>query len=315
MHIWFLVLLHHVLLLSSNAVETKSEEDKYRMEKINFVWSKATARVQDPNVVEKIAKELKKFDDLYLSLKQTVDHQKFKSKDLNEVDAKLERMLERYDLADVARAFNTKYKHEKDLSSTSRKDEPNFVDERVIKIWNEVKENLSSDDLEDVRNQLLEQDERCAVYETLLRRHKQLDDNHIRPHDEHTNSTSEVKQLNAQIENAFQILKQKVDEIRSIPFSNTRVRELWNKARKSKRLIPNELDVIKTELRHLDREWEKVNHHSEHLDEHENILKSMGESDPDERSVQMKERQDKMFRKLKKLEAYLEEKLTPHSEL
>ncbi|KAI6213769.1 hypothetical protein M3Y94_00190600 [Aphelenchoides besseyi] len=314
MHIWFLVLFHHVLFLSTDAVEAKSE-DKYRMEKINFVWSKATVRVQDPSVVEKIAKELKKFDDLYLSLKQSAEHQKSKSKDLNEVDAKLERMLERFDLADVARVFNTKYKHEKDLSSTGRKGEPNFVDERVIRIWNEVKETLNSDDLEDVRNELLEQDERCAEYETMLHRHKQLDDNHIRPHDEHTNSTSEVKQLNAQIENVFQNLKQKVDEIRSIPFSNTRVRELWNKARKNKRLIANELDVIKTELRHLDREWEKVNHHSEHLDEHENILKSMGEGDSDERSVQLKERQDKMFRKLKKLEAYLEEKLVPHSEL
>lgn len=100
------------------------------------------------------------------------------------------------------------------------------------------------------------------------------------------------------------------------PFTNTKVRQLWDKASKSHRLIPNELDVIKTELRHLDRQWDKVEYHKEHLTEHEDTLKSMGAHDGnDERTQSLREHQDKLKRKLKKLEAYLEDKLIKHSEL
>lgn len=83
-------------------------------------------------------------------------------------------------------------------------------------------------------------------------------------------------------------------------------------------MIPNELDVIKAELRHLDRHLDKTNYHAEHLEEHEGHLKSMGHDGGDENSQRLREYQDKLQRKLKKLEAYLEDKLiaaATHSEL
>lgn len=73
--------------------------------------------------------------------------------------------------------------------------------------------------------------------------------------------------------------------------------------------------MIKTELRHLDRQWDKVEYHSEHLAEHEEQLKSMGHDGNDENSQALREHQEKLKRKLKKLETYLEDKLTTHSEL
>lgn len=75
------------------------------------------------------------------------------------------------------------------------------------------------------------------------------------------------------------------------------------------------MDVIKTELRHLDRQWDKVEYHAEHLATHEDHMKSMGHDGDDEDSQKLREHQEKLQRKLKKLEAYLEEKVTSHSEL
>lgn len=80
-------------------------------------------------------------------------------------------------------------------------------------------------------------------------------------------------------------------------------------------MIPNELEVIKAELRHLDRHWDKVEYHTEHLSNHEEMIKSMGHDGSDDDSRTLREHQEKLERKLKKLEAYLEEKVRTHSEL
>jgi hypothetical protein len=86
-------------------------------------------------------------------------------------------------------------------------------------------------------------------------------------------------------------------------------------ASRSSRLIPNELEVIKTELRHLDRQWEKIDYYKEHISDHEEAIKSAGMDVSDIETAHLKDHHEKMQRKLKKLEAYLESKITSHSEL
>ncbi|KAI6189587.1 hypothetical protein M3Y97_00024500 [Aphelenchoides bicaudatus] len=312
-----LFLLTNVLLLSCEA----KFDPKFRMEKVNFVWSKAVHHIKDQNVITKLQKDLANFDILYLTVKQDGEHHK-QAKNLAEIDRKLETMLKRYDLEETIHAFKMKYKKDEGKveikqESSDNKLDTQFSDKRVVALWDSIKDStdILNEELEALHRQLIQQDNRCHDYAELLAHHKQTSDNHVHSHDEHEDTSVRVKELNQEIEDTFERLRTRIDEIQENPFKNSKVRQLWDKARQSKRLIPNELDVIKSELKHLDRHWDKMNYHNEHLTEHEHNLKSMGHDGADEDSLKMREYQDKLQRKLKKLEAYLEDKVTSHSEL
>ncbi len=75
--------------------------------------------------------------------------------------------------------------------------------------------------------------------------------------------------------------------------------------------MPNELDAIKSELRHFERQWEKTDFHAEQLDELELAHQTFGNGESgDDYTHSLREQQEKLQRKLKKLEVYLEDKLT-----
>ncbi|KAI6228719.1 hypothetical protein M3Y99_01191600 [Aphelenchoides fujianensis] len=298
-----LLLLGDVLLLPANAatVDDEAPAAAFRMEKINFLWTKAADRLRDSDVVAKLRKELKKFDDLFLNIKQTGE------KGLAEVEEKLQRMLERFDLADVVHAFQMKYKHEKTRMDAAVHEPPvDFEDERVRRFWSEVEADgaFTADELKEIRRLFVAQDARCREYAAALRAHKQLDDNHVHSHHDHAATTASLKQQNAEIERQFEELRHRLTDVRENPFKDAKVRELWTKARTAPGMIPNELDAIRTELRHLDRQRAKLEHHSEHLAEH------ALEWTPEEA-----ETRDRILRKLKKLEAHLESKIEQHTEL
>lgn len=84
--------------------------------------------------------------------------------------------------------------------------------------------------------------------------------------------------------------------------------------------MPNELDAIKHELRHFERQSEKVAFHKEHLSEAEEFGHDKGQKNEDgvkSATFELREYHEKLARKLKKLEHYLDEKLkgAVHNEL
>ena len=77
---------------------------------VSFVFSKFffkffALQLQNQASYEALRDALKKFDQLYLSIKQDEEHHKT-PKHLSEIDDKLEKLLVHYDLDDVIAAFN-----------------------------------------------------------------------------------------------------------------------------------------------------------------------------------------------------------------
>jgi len=134
------------------------------MEKLNFVWLKAEHELADqPQRLRKLLSDLSTFDTLYLGLKQEAGHKQQSGKDskgvdpreVDRVDAKLEKLLARYDLDDAIYAFRMRYKYDKSklysvsegeaaeedggVNKSKKKEVASFDDPRLVKVWDDVK--------------------------------------------------------------------------------------------------------------------------------------------------------------------------------
>ncbi|KAI1724015.1 alpha-2-macroglobulin receptor-associated protein [Ditylenchus destructor] len=321
------------------------------MEKINFVWSKAQsqlgqdlsddddenfAEIKDrPRRLEKLERDLAMFDSLYYNLKHSDGlHSKTEAKSVDEIDTKLESLLQRYDLEDTIYAFRMKYKYDQARLHSANNDESEqhsdhesktFQDPRLAKIWETAKgdRSFSLGELDDVFYDLREQEQKLEEYNTMLKEVSEYEQqhNHILKEDDdqaelHQHRLATVKQMNQALETNLAMLQNRVTELTQNPFKNRKVRRLWEKALKSGNLMPNELDAIKHELRHFESQLEKVAFHKEQLNDAEEFSRGAGKDAQDEHTAQLREYHEKLARKIKKLEHYLDEKLTAvHNEL
>uniref|UniRef100_A0A915CKS6 Alpha-2-macroglobulin RAP C-terminal domain-containing protein n=1 Tax=Ditylenchus dipsaci TaxID=166011 RepID=A0A915CKS6_9BILA len=341
--------------------------------------------------LEKLRKDLSSFDSLYLSLKLDGQHIKKAEKGVDEIDAKLEGLLKRYDLEDTIYAFRMKYKYNSgkiysataDPSQTSSNNQhETFNDARLLKMWDTIKSDkgFSLAELDNFYYELREYEQKLDDYNRLLKEISAYEQkhNHILK-DEHEEELSEqheqqllaVKEMNKALESNLQNMQLRLDQIKQNPFKNEKVRSLWTSkvysnqpfadiaslrkrivedieqvpqeminrlfkiisaiykyaltqkekvlkfAVKNHNLIPNELDAIKSELRHFEKQLEKMDFHREQLGDAEEFSQGVGkEGASNGHTDELHNYQEKMARKIKKLEHYLDEKVAvAHSEL
>ncbi|KAH7694162.1 Protein C15C8.4, partial [Aphelenchoides avenae] len=266
-------------------------------------------------------KELDTFDTLYLSAKEDSFHRKEHS-DLKEIDSKLEALLKKYDLDDALHAFRMKYKYGREkiygeMSGSSSVHHEPFEDKRVLKLWETAKDDkdLSAEELDAFYTELREQEGKLDEYNTLLKSFKQTEHNEIHGHEEHENLSATIRRMNAEIEDTFEKLQTQLTEVKRNPFHSKKIRELWNKALAKRNLVPNELDAIKTELRHFEKQLEKLDYHGETLKDAKEFTKDAGKEHRDAYTDELEKHHEKLARKMRKLEAYLNEKISGHEEL
>jgi len=258
---------------------------------------------------------------------------KIDSAGVEKIDSKLEALLMRYDLEDTIYAFRMKYKYDKSrLYSASEGDvqptavasheDRTFDDPRLAKVWDSVKNDRSFtlNDLDDVYSELENHARKLVDFQQLMEHAKEIASNHV-GHDTmvEDESITAMKEIAVSLEKDLVRVERRVKEIKQNPFKLVKVRKLWEKALKSPSLIPNELEAIKSELRHFERHIELAKHRNEQLAAQE--AEEFHWNDDDVRTArnEQKEHHEKLERKLKKLEHYLDEKIggteANHSEL
>uniref|UniRef100_A0A7E4VSA0 Alpha-2-MRAP_C domain-containing protein n=1 Tax=Panagrellus redivivus TaxID=6233 RepID=A0A7E4VSA0_PANRE len=314
----------YIFLLFLLATCWAAEKSKFRMEKINFIWSKVLQNKAIPSAtLDKLKVDLGNFDTLYLAEKQDGEHQKKKSASLNEINGKLEKLLERFDLDDALRAFRIKYKYETSKiyaeshhENAAKKDSSGsvFTDARVQKLWTAARDDddLVPDELDDFYNRLTAIDGKIAAYLELLSTHKERNGNMLDVDEEHDKTLAVTKRANNEIEAELKDLNAILTQTRDNPFHEPKARKLWAKIL-SQSLPTNELVTLKSEVRQLEKLIMKVAHHLEVLNDVKNMHATHSKDKPvyteDDYISQLQSEQEKLERKVVKMEAYIQEHL------
>jgi len=287
----------------------------------------------DENRLSKLRTDLERFDKLYLAEKQDGEHQKKKSASLTEIDEKLEKLLDRYDLDGALRAFRIKYKYEKakvyaesNHPNSVKKDEsPIFNDKRLIKLWQRAKEDqdLLSDELEEFYGRIKILNDKIAAYNNRISSHKEQRSNHIEEDEEHDRNSVELKRLNQNIEKELQNLNDILTGAQDNPFKEKKARKLWAQVLSLKSLSTDELVSLKTDIRQYEKQLLRVDHHKKVLEDAKKLSKIQfkdGDDFQDEQLSDLLIDQEKLEKKAKKLESYIADRiqklsLTDHEEL
>lgn len=110
-----------------------------------------------------------------------------------------------------------------------------FTDERIRHLWAAVKEDedISTQELDSLHRQLVEQQHRIERYQRTVR---ELDlvqaENHVHEDSvDHLELERRVKQLNKELEDTFEHLNTELHTVKENPFQFQRVRQLWLKVR------------------------------------------------------------------------------------
>ncbi|VDN33388.1 unnamed protein product [Gongylonema pulchrum] len=112
----------------------------FRVNKLNFIWSKAVHHLADKALIKRLKGELDKFDALYLSAKS----RSMKNGELamEQVDNKLEQLLQKYHLDSTLTAYNKKYKwrNEEEMKKENLVlPTEKFDDPKLQKLWHVAK--------------------------------------------------------------------------------------------------------------------------------------------------------------------------------
>lgn len=78
---------------------------------------------------------------------------------------------------------------------------------------------------------LQDHEKKLEYYQNLIKQERERKDNEIHEEgdQEYEDLTKKIKIMNQKLEEAFDILKGQVTELKANPFSNAKVRSLWNK--------------------------------------------------------------------------------------
>ncbi|KAK0411097.1 hypothetical protein QR680_005480 [Steinernema hermaphroditum] len=306
------------LALFSLAVALGQSSGPFRVEKLNYVWSKALHHLQDTGRRERLMTELEKFDNLYLNAKQQ-DHHGKTIDEMGMIDQKLELLLDRYDLPKTLEAFKRKFKSVNEHIHNTKHDndvlrKEAFEDSRLEKLWTAAKNaDFNAAQLTALYQELKDHEQRLGEYEEGLREHDHREENDIRAEKQGERAKA-LKDTNKELEENLEHLHSKIVKLKETPFENRKVQELWNTALSNRQFQPHELESIKMELKHFEKQLSKLEFHKEEM----GVARELHAGSKNRMSGDVlddfEERQARMERKLKKLESYLHEKVR-HSEL
>ncbi|KAK6753295.1 hypothetical protein RB195_012721 [Necator americanus] len=295
----------------------------FRSEKTNYIYEKASQHITDQERLHKLEDELTKYDKLYMETKSAdVSHSEISSQ-IEKIDNKLALMLGKYDLEQVVHAFKEKMKHKnKPYSGESAKqlhDLENFTDERLQKLWEKAKNGMfSENELITLHSDLKDAEKKAKVYDDALQEMNRVPLENSILSDEPLSleeKRTQLKKTHREMSDHLQRLHEKINDQRQSDFQNERVNRLWKTAKSNGNISEHDLNVIKDELLHFDKQLKKMEFHKKELEarraEREAQGKTLLHAVEDE---ELETKHEKMDRKLRKMEKYLQIK-TKHLEL
>ncbi|KIH62742.1 Alpha-2-macroglobulin RAP protein [Ancylostoma duodenale] len=118
-----------------------------------------------------------------------------------------------------------------------------------------------------------------------------------------------LKKAHREMSDHLEQLHQKIHAENASPFENERVKRLWKAAQSNGNFSEHDLNVMKDELMHFDKQLKKMDFHKKELEarraERQKQGKMLLHAVED---VELEARHEKMDRKLRKMEKYLETK-------
>ncbi|GMR60053.1 hypothetical protein PMAYCL1PPCAC_30248, partial [Pristionchus mayeri] len=323
-----------VVLLALTALVT-AKAGKFRMEKVNYIYDKAIQQIQDRQRLSRLEGELGGFDRILVEDKEHKETGKHNKEDTATIDRKLRVLLDKYDLSQVLDAFEKIYeikmpnyngrnlqKQEK-AGKTRAAEEIDFAsvrfgDEKLQKLWAAAQnQKFAKDELRELYSELLELEQKQRHLEDVLHDlSKSKNENHVEAEDDAHIQTEmknkRAKEANRAVHSHYDELHKKVLNQEFAPFENAKVKKLWITAQKSANMTSYDLDVIREELVHFDKQLKKLDAHKEEVAK---ARESGAKSTLEElENTELEAKHEKLDRKLKKLEKYLVTKIK-HSEL
>uniref|UniRef100_A0A1I7V1N6 Alpha-2-MRAP_C domain-containing protein n=1 Tax=Caenorhabditis tropicalis TaxID=1561998 RepID=A0A1I7V1N6_9PELO len=296
-----------------------SKKTQYRTERINFIYEKALQHVTDRQNLARLEKELSGYDAIYLATKSNRQGNSG-TKELDKIDDKLAKILEKYGLEKTVMAFKEKYKH-KNLLQQTDENEPlpsgKFADENLQKLWIQAQNGkFSHQELHSLHGELKEVERKMRVYEDQLEDFKKVPHENSVHHDiEHIGeATKKLKAANRELNDHLDEVHRRVTSEEFSPFSEPRVKRLWKLAQENQKLSMHELSVLKDELSHFENQLKKIEFHKEEVSRLQEDAEEKGKAQVYE-NLELSIKHEKLNRKARKLEKYLEEKIIVHREL
>ncbi|VDO40801.1 unnamed protein product [Haemonchus placei] len=298
---------------------------KFRSEKINYIYEKALQHIADRKRLQKLEGELSNYDNVYMDTKavhKSRSADEFNSQ-MEKIDKKLVTLLEKYDLQQAIYAFKEKMKHKNEFIEST--DHPKvtdlaaFDDERLQQLWETAKNGKFSDiELIALHSELKDAERKTRLYDdTLQQMNKVPMENSIHFDDHHSLDVkkAQLKKVHRDMSEHIDQLHQKIHENTKSPFENDRVRRLWKSAQMNGNFSQKDLDIMKDELLHFDTQLKKIAFHKKELDARREERKKQGKMTLHAvEDLELEAKHEKMERKLRKLEKYLDSKIQ-HSEL
>ncbi|KAK5977362.1 Alpha-2-macroglobulin RAP protein [Trichostrongylus colubriformis] len=297
---------------------------KYRSEKVNYIYEKALQHIADRKRLQKLEGELNNYDKVYMDTK--ADHksrsaQEFASQ-MEKIDKKLVKLLEKYDLQQAVHAFKEKMKHKNEITSGDHvkvSELESFDDERLQQLWETAKNGKFSDmELVALHGELKDAERKTRVYEDSLQQMNKIpmeNSIHFDDHPSLDTKKAQLKKVHREMSDHIEQLHQKIKEDNKSPFENDRVKRLWKTAQMNGNFTQKDIDILKDELLHFDKQLKKFAFHKKELDARREDRQKQGKMTLHAvEDVELEAKHEKIERKLRKLEKYLDSKIR-HSEL
>uniref|UniRef100_A0AAF5PTC9 Alpha-2-macroglobulin RAP C-terminal domain-containing protein n=1 Tax=Wuchereria bancrofti TaxID=6293 RepID=A0AAF5PTC9_WUCBA len=288
----------------------------FRINKLNFIWSKAIHHLSDKALIKRLKDELDNFDSLYLSAKvASIKNEKLV---LEEVDNKLVQLLEKYGLESAVTAYMKKYKWRDEEEENSILSSEKFKDPKLQKLWHAAQNSrFSKNELKIVHKELNDHERKMEFYEQKMQLFNELNDNTLTENSFEMSDklNRELKVYHNNIMDSYDKLHRKISQVSRKVFSNEKVENLWHLATQNSNFTMSELESIRVELNHFDKRLEKMKYHDEELKAVKKEREKLGKFNAfDEDISGLEEENKRLLRKLRKLENYLETKIV-HTEL
>ncbi|EFO27134.1 hypothetical protein LOAG_01354 [Loa loa] len=288
----------------------------FRINKLNFIWSKAVHHLTDKAMIKRLKDDLDKFDALYLSAKaRSMKNEKLI---LEEVDNKLVQLLEKFGLESAMNAYMKKYKWRDEEEGDSILSSEKLKDPKLQKLWHAAQNSrFSKNELKTLHKELKDHERKMELYEQKVQLFSEFNDNSLIGNSFEMNDklNRELKVYHSNLMDSYDKLHQKVVKVSQKVFSNEKVTNLWHLAIQNPNFTTSELESIRVELNHFDKRLEKMKYHDEELEAAKKEQEKLGKFNVFDEDVSSFEEENKRLqRKLRKLENYLETKIV-HTEL
>ncbi|CAJ0939698.1 unnamed protein product, partial [Mesorhabditis belari] len=289
---------------------------------MSYIYEKAMQKIDDRKRLGKFETELEKFDKLYMDTKAKDGDGHDVRKDFIQLDDKLRSLLEKYELASVLDAFKMKRKlrNEQEMANSNLVlSAEKFADPKLQKLWDgALIAKFGPEELTALHGDLKEAERKIAEY------HDALQDFNKVPHENsiHFDRDEIIDQKNQRLKDAHKKMSTHLEEVHQrvtnekySPFEDTKVKKLWNTAQANANLTAHDLEILQQELLHFEQQIKKLNFHKEELKAIREITEHTGKATVQNlEHGELEAKHERMSRKLKKLETYIEGKVR-HSEL